>query len=147
MYDLNIDQCINTSYTWILQDGHGRCPQSEIWVFELCDTSHSPATGFVQIVPDRRAATLLPRLMYFQVQLSTLDMWSSYRRVQSLPIVVSHETGNHYIEFVNSITGVHTQNIESYWNRIKRKLKKDEGCQCWSVAKLPWWIYVPEGEK
>ena len=30
--------------------------------------------------------------------------------------------------FVNCITGVHTQNIESYWNSVKIKIKHMKGC-------------------
>eukprot|EP00731_Ephydatia_muelleri_P010334 Em0005g920a len=30
---------------------------------------------------------------------------------------------NHSVEFVNPTTGVHTQHIESYWNRVKKRLK------------------------
>ena len=33
-----------------------------------------------------------------------------------------------YIELVDSATGVHTQNIESYWNRVKIKIKCMRGC-------------------
>ena len=32
----------------------------QVWVFGLCDTSHTPACGLMRIVPDRSAATLLP---------------------------------------------------------------------------------------
>ena len=39
-----------------------------------------------------------------------------------------YQTVNHSIEFVNSTTGVHTQNIESYWNRVKIKIKRMRGC-------------------
>ena len=35
---------------------------------------------------------------------------------------------NHSIVFVNPTTGVHTQNVESYWNRVKIKLKIMRGC-------------------
>ena len=34
---------------------------------------------------------------------------------------------NHSIEFVNPTTGVPTQNVESYWNRQKTKLKRIKG--------------------
>ena len=34
-----------------------------------------------------------------------------------------HGTVNHSIEFVNLVTGVHTQHVESYWNRVKTKFK------------------------
>ena len=82
-------------------------------MFGLADTSQSPATGYVQIVPDRTAATLLP-IIQAHVLPGTIihsDMWSAYRRVQSLPNVASRGTVNHSVEFVNSVTGVHTQNI------------------------------------
>ena len=98
-------------------------------MFGLADTSQSPATGYVQIVNDRTAATLLP-IIQAHVCPGTIihsDMWSAYRRVQTLPNVASHETVNHSIEFVNSVTGTHTQHIESYWNRIKTKLKRMKG--------------------
>ena len=35
---------------------------------------------------------------------------------------------NHSVEFVDRQTGVHTQNIESYWNRTKIKQKRMRGC-------------------
>ena len=44
-----------------------------------------------------------------------------------LPNVSAHGTVNHSMEFV-SPSGVHTQNIESYWNRTKMKLKRITGC-------------------
>ena len=48
------------------------------------------------------------------------DQWAAYNRVSSL--------SNVSIEFVDSVTGVHTQNIESYWNRVKIKIKRMRGC-------------------
>ena len=58
------------------------------------------------------------------------DEWAAYRRVQQLPAVSQHGTANHSIEFVNPSTGVHTQSIESYWNRVKTKFKRMKGVQC-----------------
>ena len=47
----------------------------------------------------------------------------------SVANVSSHRTVNHSVELVESVTGVHTQNIESYWNRVKMKLKRMKGCR------------------
>ena len=57
----------------------------------------------------------------------TSKLLAAYNRVQHLPPVAQHQTVNHSIEFVNSATGVHTQNIESYWNRVKTKIKRMKG--------------------
>ncbi len=95
-------------------------------MFGLVDVSHTPSLGMMRVVPDRTAATLLP-LIQQHVAPGTIihsDMWSSYRRVAALPNVAAHRT---VIQFVTP-AGVHTQNIESYWNRVKTKLKRMRGC-------------------
>ena len=51
----------------------------------------------------------------------------TYNTVSSLPNVAQHNTVNHSIEFINPTTGVHTQSVESYWNRQKTKLKRMKG--------------------
>ena len=55
------------------------------------------------------------------------DQWASYNQVGNLPSVSAHGTVNHSMEFV-SPSGVHTQNIESYWNHTKMKLKWMREC-------------------
>ena len=84
----------------------------------------------MEIVPCRDASTLLP-IIQAHTHPGTIihsDQWSSYSRVQSLPNIASHSTVNHSAEFVNPTTGVHTQNVESYWNRVKSKFKRMKGC-------------------
>ena len=101
-----------------------------MWVFGLEDTSHTPALGYVQIVQCRDAATLLP-IIQKHVHSGTeihSDQWRAYRRVAALPPVSSHSTVNHSLSFVDPLTGTHTQHIESYWNRVKLKLKRMKGC-------------------
>jgi len=34
---------------------------------------------------------------------------------------------NYSITFVDPVTGVYTQNAESYWNRVKTKIKRMKG--------------------
>ena len=95
----------------------------------MVDTSQTPSLGFMQIVQQRDAATLLPIIQQHLLPGTTVhsDEWSSYRRVARLPNVRSHATVNHSLEFVSS-SGIHTQNVESYWNRVKTKLKRMKGC-------------------
>ena len=40
---------------------------------------------------------------------------------------LQHQTVNHSVEFVNSAKGVHTQNIESYWNWVNKRFKTIKG--------------------
>ena len=96
----------------------------------MVDTSQQPALGFMKIVAKRDAITLLPIIQNNILPGTTVwsDQWSAYSQVSSLPNVASHSTVNHSVTFVAPTTGVHTQNIESYWNRVKVKLKRMRGC-------------------
>ena len=96
----------------------------------MVDTSTTPALGYMEIVPNRSENTLLP-IIRDHCHSGTIvwsDMWSAYNNVGMLAPVASHESVNHSVEFVDPSTGVHTQNIESYWNRTKKKLKSMKGC-------------------
>ena len=98
-------------------------------MFGVCDTSHTPALGFMQVVGQRDAATLL-LIVRRHVAPGTIiwsDQWAAYRNISHLPNVASHSTVNHSVEFV-APSGTHTQNIESYWCRVKMKLKRMKGC-------------------
>ena len=72
----------------------GRATSREVWVFGLCDTSHSPALGVMCIVPNRSAQTLLPIIQQHVRTGSVIhsDEWAAYRRVQQLQPVSAHNT-------------------------------------------------------
>ena len=113
------------------QNHRGRATTQEMWVFGLVDTSFTPALGYMELVPRRDAATLLP-IISAHVAPGTIiysDEWRAYSRVASLPGVAGHGTVNHSINFVDPTTGIHTQNVESYWDRAKLKLKRMKGCR------------------
>lgn len=84
----------------------------------------------MQIVPSRDAATLLPIIQNHVAPGTVIhsDQWAAYQAVSALPQVASHSTVNHSVTFVDPVSGTHTQNIESYWNRAKVKLKRMRGC-------------------
>ena len=111
-----------------LQNHRGRPTSTEKWVFGIVDTSFSPS---LELVPNRQAATLLPIIQARVARGTTVysDEWSAYRQLSKrLLQVASHGTVNHSLHFVNPVSGVHMQNIESYWNRAKLKLKRMKGC-------------------
>lgn len=94
------------------------------WIFGLYDVTAK--LGYIELVPDRTAATLLPIIARVVAPGSIIhsDMWRAYRNIPTLGF--RHETVNHSVEFVSAI-GVHTQNIERYWNSAKQKIKRLRG--------------------
>ena len=76
----------------------------------------------------RNVATLLP-IIHQHIQTGTMvysDEWQAYNQEGNIP-GLEHRTVNHSLFFVDPVTGVHTQTIESYWNRVKTKLKTMKG--------------------
>ena len=108
----------------------GRAAEIPIWVCGIVDTSFKPSVGFMEIVENRGAEILLPIIQSVVRPGSIVrsDEWRSYRQIQGRT-GLSHRTVNHSINFVEPITGVHNQNIESYWNVKKTLIKKMLGCQ------------------
>ena len=95
-------------------------------VFGKCDTNQTPPLSVMTIVPDCTATTLLLILQHHFRSGTTVqsDQWAAYNRVQQLPSVRTHNTVNQSLHFVDPATGVHTQSVESYWNRVKGKFKR-----------------------
>lgn len=102
----------------------GRRPSEQVWVFGIADISRSPSRFFLSVVPDGSARTLFPIISAVCLPGTTIhsDCWAAYLRISS-DLGYEHETVNHSLNFVNPETGVHTQNVESLWNRVKRKIK------------------------
>ena len=96
----------------------------------MVDASHTPGLGYMTIVPSRDAGTLLPIIRAHTAPGTTIhsDQWRAYDSVNTLPAVSTHEVVNHSLHFVGPAAGVHTQTVESYWNRVKTKLKRMKGC-------------------
>ena len=89
----------------------------------------------MRVVAQRDASTLLTTVQNHVAPRSS-DQRAAYRNLFSLPNVASHSTVNHSIEFV-AASGTHTQNIECYRERVKRKLKRMKGC---AAAEVPGYL-------
>ena len=102
----------------------------------MVDASQSPGLGYMEIVPARDAGTLLPIIRAHTAPGTTIhsDQWRAYATVNTIPAVTAHGIVNHSLHFVDPATGVHTQTVESYWNRVKTKLKRMKGCDSNQLA-------------
>ena len=85
--------------------------------------SQKSALGYMEIVPRRDAATLLPIIQQHILPGTTTwsDKWAAYNRVAA---IAGHGVVNHSLHFVDPATGVIIQTVESYWNRAKTKFKQ-----------------------
>ena len=85
--------------------------------------------GYMEIVERRDAATLLPIIKKVVREGSVIhsDEWKAYCKIAESENY-NHNTVNHTLHFVDPNTGVHTQNIESYWNKHKQRIKRMCGC-------------------
>ena len=93
-----------------------------VWVFGGIERDSRRC--FLVTVEDRSAETLIPIIKQYILSGTKIisDCWKSYIKLQEEGYI--HGTVNHSIEFVNSITGDHTQNIESTWRAVKRSLPR-----------------------
>ena len=85
---------------------HGRLPKEQIWVFGIVQTSYRPAMGFMEIVEDRSAETLLPIILNVVDKKLVIhsDEWKSYNEIQRSGY--EHKTVNHSLRFVEPETRV-----------------------------------------
>ena len=97
----------------------------------IVDTSRTPSLGYMQLAQNRTATTFL-RIIRIHVARGSIvhtNEWCAYNGIQRLRgLCRQHCTVNHSLHFVDPTTRVHTQNIESYWNQVKIKLKCMRGC-------------------
>ena len=114
----------------ILQYQRGRRARGSQWVFGIISTEHSPCRGYYQVVRKRDRATLtqiLQRVLLPGSEVHT-DDWGAYRNLdQHVPNVRVHRTVVHQNHFVDPRTGIHTQEAESAWSRLKYYIKREKG--------------------
>ncbi|KAH9587098.1 hypothetical protein MS3_00000033 [Schistosoma haematobium] len=104
----------------------------EEWVLGIYD--RSTQKGHFQRVRNRRANTIIPIIQEYVQPGTTVytDDWRAYRCLHRLGYV--HHVGVHERNFVDPTTGVHTNNTEAMWSRLKEFLRSYHG----SRGRLLW---------
>jgi IS1 family transposase len=97
------------------------------WIFGAYDLTTKK--GYLTRVEDRTANTLVPLIQTWVAPGSTIhsDQWASYTSLSNLGYI--HSTVNHTTNFVDPETGATINHVESFWCRMKRKLKFVFGSQ------------------
>ncbi len=105
----------------------------EMWVSGLADTSQSPALGYMEVVHQRDAATLIHAHIAPATEVYTFRPVAAYtiKFPTSRSNVSTHNTVNLSVTFVDPATGdTHPKHrvLDSYWKHCKTKLKRMKGC-------------------
>lgn len=92
------------------------------WVFGGIERT-AAGRVFLEIVPDRSAATLLAIIRKYVRSGSIIysDMWKAYDGIERA-LGLQHYTVNHKRHFKDPRTGVHTNAIEGTWCGVKRAI-------------------------
>eukprot|EP01083_Nonionella_stella_P005418 15655_1 len=101
--------------------------QPDMWVLGLVERN----TGrcYLIHVPDRTTATLVPIIQRIASAGCGImsDLWRAYLSLGDEGFV--HLSVNHSVQFVDPLTGAHTNTIEGLWGNAKDKFKQMHGIQ------------------
>ncbi|XP_068712188.1 uncharacterized protein [Montipora capricornis] len=104
---------------------------ADLWVFGVISCATQPARGYYQVVDRRDRETLLPILaqcLQPGSEVHTDDWGAYYNLTRHLPIhVARHRVVVHADNFVDPVSGIHTQEVESAWANLKLAVKKKRG--------------------
>lgn len=100
---------------------HRRRHTEACWAICIVDTSFKPALGYTTVVNDRSADSLLSIISEIVIAGSIIytDEWRAYSSLNQTG-VYNQQTICHKYNFVDPNTGVQTQNVESYNNKLKQ---------------------------
>jgi transposase-like protein len=89
------------------------------WVFGGIERTQERRV-FAMVVPNRTAETLLEAIRenIHPESIILSDMWRGYARIEE-ELDIEHQVVNHSRNFVDPVTGVHTNTIEGMWNGFK----------------------------
>ena len=117
-------------HSFLLKYQRGRRARNNVWVFGVICANFRPCRGYFQVVERRDRITLtqiLQRVLLPGAEVHT-DDWGAYRNLHHhVPNITVHRTVTHQNSFVDPVTGVHTQEAESAWARLKYHIKREKG--------------------
>ena len=121
---------LNLYATFALKYQRGRRARKDQWVFGVISTEHIPCRGNFQVVRSRSRAILtqiMQRVLLPESEVHT-DGWASYRNLpRHVANVRVHRTVVHQNHFVDPLTGIHIQEAESAWSRLKYHVEREKG--------------------
>ena len=80
-------------------------------------------------LPDRAGPTLMVKIEQYVADRTTIttDGWAGYNGIARSAKNYIHQVVNHTENFVDLLTGAHTQDIEGFWAHAKAKYKSARG--------------------
>ncbi|XP_068711880.1 uncharacterized protein [Montipora foliosa] len=128
--NVHVVKCDESQFKHKSKYQRGRRARNDAWVFGVVSTEHSPCRGYFKVVRRRNRGTLtqiLQRVLLPGSQVHT-DDWPAYRNLHlHVPNVTVHRTVVHQNNFVDPLTGIHTQESEAAWARLKYYIKREKG--------------------
>ncbi|XP_036416756.1 uncharacterized protein LOC118800595 [Colossoma macropomum] len=97
------------------------------WVFGILEIRGDSRRPVLRLVKRRNKQTLLPIIKQHVRPQSVIisDEWRAYSTLSQVGYV--HHTVNHSVNFVDPVTGNHTQHIERAWNTYKHEVWRLRG--------------------
>nr|XP_058968487.1 uncharacterized protein LOC131794942 [Pocillopora verrucosa] len=110
--------------------------RTDNWVFGVVPTRYSPARGYFEVLERRDRASLIPilqRVLLPGTEVHSDDWGAHFNITAHAATVQTHGVVVHAANFVNPVTGVHTQKEESAWSRLKYKVKMRKGVRNYNL--------------
>ena len=120
-------QIDETMLNYKVKSHRGRSPTNRTDSLCIVETDGNIKRAFACVIPNKRASTLVP-IICSQVASNSMIHTDEHKSYSSLgSCFSSHGVVCHKYEFVNHVTGVNTQAIESFHNELKLEIKKRKG--------------------
>ena len=120
---VELDECLAVKRKY----HRGRILRNQVWIFGGVERGNAKRY-FIEVVENRRRSTLLD-VIRRRVNANSIimtDLWKGYENMTVFLFEENflHYTVNHSRNFVDPLTGAHTQSIEGFWSVYKRVVRR-----------------------